>query len=293
MKFRFSIVEHLWIKNHLHIELRGGVGNQFFTYFAGLHYAIATNRKLVIHDFGVDHERSIASFNLPGFFVRQGFFSGVALNFLWKHYISARPNLVMDLSKDSMFSDIDLDTSHFLLIRGFFQNPDYFHHITSKYPSLSELPFKNSEWCDRIIERINRERFNLIHLRRGDYLNYRDSLGVLDLAYFKNILESLAEEIPTYIISDDVEFASFAASDLGGTLLEDFSGSTLDFEYLCFFRHATNILTSNSSFSLLGALYAQNSSTIYVPDPWFKGRTNNISKLPGNWVNSTAIWETN
>jgi hypothetical protein len=155
------------------------------------------------------------------------------------------------------------------------------------------LPFQGGEWYDEMSRQINGERFNLIHLRRGDYLNFRDSLGVLDMAYFKCILESLEEDLPTYIISDDTEFAELAATYLGGSLLEDISGSTMDFEYLCFFPHATNILTSNSSFSLLGALYAQNSSTIYIPDPWFKGKNNKFSNVPRNWFTSKAIWEAN
>lgn len=190
-----------------------------------------------------------------------------------------------------MFSDTSLDTSKFLLIKGFFQNPDYFYSVSSIHPSISIFPFQGSNWCERVSKQIKKERFNLIHLRRGDYLNFRDSLGVLDVTYFKNILDSLDEKLPTYIISDDAEYAALAANDLGAILLEDFSGSTEDFEYLCFFPFATNILTSNSSFSLLGALYAQDSSTVYVPDPWFKKNTNKISNLPRNWVISKAIWE--
>lgn len=80
---------------------------------------------------------------------------------------------------------------------------------------------KPSDWYFRMCEEAKNKSPISIHLRRGDYADYSDVLGLLSEKYFKNVISCYVQmhernERPIWIFSDSTD----AAHDLRTTLSE-------------------------------------------------------------------------
>lgn len=115
--------------------------------------------------------------------------------------------------------------------------------------------------------------YGVLHFRRGDFLNFRDSMGILTTEYFENALSvarrtAAMESFKTIVISDDKELALRSFSDISNSIYgpDDLS----EWESLALMAEAKFVITSNSTFSWWGGLLASRRGGIaIIPDPWF------------------------
>lgn len=139
-------------------------------------------------------------------------------------------------------------------------------------------------------ESICRKKFQLMHIRRGDYSLNPDSWGLLSLDYYK---QSVDKELTTVIVTDDIRIIDHL--QLNFPLATIFGPAELDqLQTLKLMSFSSKITVANSSFSWWGARFAHEYSGAesIFPDRWFK-KSDAPPNLIGDPVNSykKAIFE--
>jgi hypothetical protein len=139
-------------------------------------------------------------------------------------------------------------------------------------------------------ESICREKFQLMHIRRGDYSLNPDSWGLLSLEYYKQTIDN---ELRTIIVTDDLEVVNDLHQNFPSAKI--FSPAELDqLQTIKLMSLSTKITVANSSFSWWGARFAHEHSGAesIFPDRWFKNSDAppNLIGDPSNSYNK-AIFE--
>lgn len=115
------------------------------------------------------------------------------------------------------------------------------------------------------------EKFCLIHVRRGDFLKYGNSFGVLSQEFFINARSALdpAKELFLIVVTDDPDSAKSICAALGPNLV--LGPNELDeWQTIKLMSMASAIVTSNSTFSWWGSRVALDTGCkVAIPEPWF------------------------
>jgi len=256
-------------KHFFTVHLRGGIGNQLFQYSAGLHFAFTHGISVRFHDAGIDHGVSIQSLGLPGTYVNDGVFQKVGKtllqdsNFLFRRRLVEFNHIGFDQNLDKLLPSTK--------IQGYFQTSYYYRELSRKGITL-EINEKQLSHPVREFGKLMPQDSTLIHIRLGDYLKGRDTLGNLTQSYFKDAVMKFSNSEHNYILTDGdhQEISKFLAEwDLPFTIVPRFPNVS-NFEYLHLFGRATSIIGSNSSFSWWGGQFARDEASVYLPKPWFK-----------------------
>lgn len=167
-----------------------------------------------------------------------------------------------------LFEKIDSRCEYF---SGYFQNWQY---VKSQIDCISaELAAHLKTVRSKILLNLQGVEYGVLHFRRGDLLNYQDSMGILTTEYFENALRiagsiTASDSFKTIVISDDKEIAVRNFLDLGVPIYgpDDLS----EWESLALMADAKFVITSNSTFSWWGGLLASRRGGVaIIPDPWF------------------------
>jgi hypothetical protein len=180
-------------------------------------------------------------------------------------------------------------------VRGFFQDFTIAEQFLEKF---GRDPFaliqESRELQQRTLE-ISRSKSLAIHMRRGDYLNHKDSFGVLDDNYYLSALEKMFNSVKLekfYIFSDSpesvIDFQKKLKLESEIIAPSDLKPS----ETLVLMSRCDAIITSNSTFSFWAGILASHNNVIY-PDPWFKSSDQWLSSANlqnPNWTLSKSEW---
>jgi hypothetical protein len=181
-------------------------------------------------------------------------------------------------------------------VRGFFQTFDIAERLILEIGRGPLALIQESHELQRRTLEVKKHKSIAIHMRRGDYLNYKDSFGVLEDNYYLSALEIMLAKSnfeKVYIFSDSPEsvlgFKKQIKLDSEIVLPSELSTS----ETLVLISRCDAILTSNSTFSFWAAILADHNQVIY-PAPWFRSadewlRSSNFS-LP-KWMPVNSIWK--
>ena len=140
----------------------------------------------------------------------------------------------------------------------------------------------------------------MIHVRRGDFLQNKETYGVLSERYYQAALKKALQFVKKksiWVFSDDIEYVSkwkmFNNHDVlfvGNTDLQDSKDDPA--EHLKLLTFASINIVSNSSFSLFGALFNPNSETTICPSSSTKTNDLNLNNFyPSSWLRVPAEWE--
>lgn len=167
------------------------------------------------------------------------------------------------------FSDLN-DSNHtrfnaYILFASYFQNTAHFP-IHANF--LSELIHAINDFVpnNSLGVKISKQ-FQCLHLRRGDYLEHKNTFGVLDKSYFMSQIKS---NLPCVIASeeDPAFFADLLSSKTKITVLPKQIGP---WELLYVFSKAECFFGSNSSLSFWAAkIVSLNNGFATLPREWFK-----------------------
>ena len=128
----------------------------------------------------------------------------------------------------------------------------------------------------------------LIHIRKGDYVNWEESLP--DKFYLESLL-LLKEKVGNFeydIFTDEIQI------DIEEKIYREakniYTGENEEvFEVFSNMMHYENYIISNSSFSFFAAFLSSNENTCVIyPDPWFKSLNVEIAKKQG-WFPLSSI----
>jgi len=180
-------------------------------------------------------------------------------------------------------------------VRGFFQTfriAERFLNEIGREPLT--LIHESKELQKRTVD-VNRVKSIAIHMRRGDYLDYKDSFGVLDDSYFLSALEMLRQPRgfeKVFIFSDSpdsaIRFQQKLKLDSEIISPSDLKTS----ETLVLMSRCSSILTSNSTFSFWAAMLARHNDVIY-PEPWFRSSDEWLQSSSfnnPNWISIKPLW---
>jgi len=296
-------------KKTLTIKVAGGLGNQLFMFYGGLHIARALGKEPV---FDITALKSIRSLH-PGLNVFDlgllehfQLIEAAGKNSLTKSLRTLAERIFRKLnirclsgktsnqflSKEIGYIDprsIGIKTE---LVEAYFQSWRYFSSTGARVELLAALKGKSSPWFEETWKDLQNERPLVIHIRRGDFLRAENrSLGVLSKEYFTKIAE-LNPHRPIWIFSDSspdslVEFKKMER--VTRIVLPPDDSDPID--SLLLMSKAEVLGISNSTFSLWAGILSSPNSQIYAPEKWFERRSDPIDLIPLNWHRIPSEWE--
>jgi hypothetical protein len=294
------------MENSVRVKLAGGMGNQFFQYFAGLYLAQKNQCELSLMEFRNSkafklHGSTIREFDLACGVEIQEFNRGSSMREVFEHRIQKLEFLKARFPvKNYRFykgSGTGFDSGLEKLqppvtLSGYFQSYIYFKKVTSERPEAAFLNLRlRSREHDSILKIIKSNRVAAIHVRRGDYVRISKSVGILDFAYYANAVENICTSADKFLVfSDDTQAANQLLQKILGRnaiyIPERLSaGENLDLMSAC-----DIVVTANSTFSFWGALLGPKKSIVITPKKWFLGETDPIHLKPSEWLQLDSSW---
>lgn len=293
------------------VYLFGGLGNQLFQYFAGLATAEAMGAKLYLKPFGQtsavgrEGEVGIAAFTTEGITTSSRIPQRLQEKLL-RRFVTLISQFRLGgfsryygifLSDVSELPKMKLDCPRHIRLMGYFQ--DYrFLDFLERQKKMTSLSLANpSPWFVNLQEQARKSKPIIVHIRRGDYLNHAETIGVLDFAYFKNALDLIPrnETSEFWIFSDSVDvakdFALFAHLPALRTQIIHAPSDSPDAESMLLMTLGCALVISNSTFSWWGAYLNKKAEFIIAPKKWFKNLNDPANLIPGNWIYCESIWQ--
>jgi hypothetical protein len=282
-------------------QLKGGLGNQLFIYYAAASYSIRHNIQPISFDIsGLNRAQTSRTFELHNFdlpipycIIDSDTFS-LGMSKLEKF---ANPMRLLNQKlgylnlKEIGFEEVILNKS-FRSISGYFQSWKYFELVKANFPSHFLRAEGLSDWAKTKIKEATSLNPIACHIRRGDYLDHSRDFGILNDDYFKKCVSkfrNLGALGPVWIFTDSPHLIS---SSLQKTLDADLvfdqnlNSSVDSFSVM---QNCSHHIISNSTYSWWAAYTSKNSCAI-VPEPWFRCMKNPIDLIPAHWIREKSEW---
>jgi hypothetical protein len=290
------------------IELMGGIGNQLFQYFAGLHFAQKLQIELELiepikslhkkqhklsnirdFDFAMDHKWGMDSFFIKHYSINRIFF--------WmsqKSSILARSISMFGYVTEGAITRCQLKrlNGNSIYLKGYFQTYKYFTEITQEAKKISIV--NPSPWFQLMLEDIRNHAYIALHVRRGDYQVVGNEMGALSVKYYEEALSKLDKVgHPILIFSDDVQAAKKMFVPILGArgLYVDPPSDASAAESLILMSLCKAIITANSTFSYWAALLSKSETPVVYPNPWFFGKQYSVPEIPDTWISANSNFE--
>jgi hypothetical protein len=115
------------------------------------------------------------------------------------------------------------------------------------------------------------QRYQVIHVRRGDFLELKDSYGILHPEYY---LANADKNLTTYVCTDDKDLAQDIQSRIN--IQKVFGPDDLTpIEAMKLMANATLLLMSNSTLSWWAGFYcSRKGGKVVIPKPFYKIEAN-------------------
>lgn len=294
------------------VFLRGGLGNQMFQYVAGLCLAKKNNAQLFLdttflNDRFPRKEFTYRTLDLDVFQIEPNFTalskisSAIPISGVWLGLdlvlMKTRNMLgiqhVVKENKEYQFDPSVLSAEGSVLLYGRWQNEQYFIDIADDVQKAFRFRQKLSGEAIILAEQINNSNSVSIHVRRGDYVNFKNMkkiVGDTDLPYYARAVSYIAERtlVPHFFIfSDDIAWCRENIKiPFPMTYCDEKTAGPKDafhLELMSFCKY--NIIT-NSTFSWWGAWLNRNPKKIVVaPTKWYSGNNFEVNDIiPQTWV---------
>jgi hypothetical protein len=261
---------------------QGGLGNQLFIWNAAHHFTQLYNKKVVIcfvQDSKTAINRPVGILELQehcehGITVKNG--SGFNILFKIVDKLRTMSHRCMTLflfifrvqdiiNPESMGTKKRLSP---LFIRGFFQDG---MNVWNRWNTLSnELsPIIEKSWIDCTAKGFSliENNYQAIHIRRGDYRNSMEKLGLLSLEYYERnklpvgdcLISSDSDDMSDSFKSEDENYVFAAPSKFS------------EWESFAMLSKSNHFMLANSTFSWWAGLFVLSRGGVVVaPYPWFQ-----------------------
>ena len=247
------------------VRLQGGLGNQMFQIAATVSLALSND--------------DTYSFNFHQCYTpNQGNQSIKYIDNIFKNIPSHNNYEFKKIYNEPKFSFSEIPYEKNLLLNGYFQSEKYFKKNSDDIKKLFTL---NNDDIKHISIKYDVKNLTCVHIRRGDYLKYKDFHFTCDIDYYQKAIE-LINDTKFIFVSDDMDWVkSNFKSD--GFLYSEFNDEILDFTLITMCK---NVIMSNSSFSWWGSYLNNNNGKIIAPKRWFgpTGHKDTQDIIPNNWI---------
>lgn len=282
-------------KHQIKVQVAGGLGNQLFGLAAGLYVStksgIPVSLDLSQIDKGVTaHGVSLTELSMP---------SGVNtyIETLTRNLMVATlDNLTRHLGSLGKSSSIAFGsyTSHTagydpvlnqinkpISLRGYFQTYKFAEFVESEFPGIWNdviQPNHPSNWYLAMKKQVEAESSVAVHVRRGDYRRFAQSLGLLSSEYYASAIDqalNVSGGRRIWVFSDEINLAKAVVP----------SDKRAEFHYveppsnespvstLALMSLASGHVISNSTFAWWAAYASRTSRIVVAPEKWFKSST--------------------
>ena len=284
-------------KNNIVVEIKGGFGNQIFQFiFANYLKEKGFRVKVNTRFYNQFEKKNTKIDTFRQLILGEEFFDFKNISYFYfkflrlnkkinesrkiKKILKEVKNPIYIKLKDSNFS-AKLLNKKFIHLDGYWQNIDYL--ISEKeflYKSLSKNKIlENSFQNPRI------ENSTMLIVRRGDYVDIDEDLG---LDFYKNSIDYLKSNIGEFhleIFTDDVKWVK--SKNIFSDAKNIYGPEEMPLKVIDLFGRMINnqhFIIGNSTFSLMAAFLGEKEdSIVLVADPWFRKRDyGNLTK--DNWV---------
>jgi hypothetical protein len=283
------------------VKLVGGLGNQLFGYFAGNYLAkklgtIAT-LDLSQQKYNYHNRSSILDLNLT----REGD------KLIWSPHREATRK-ILELFPPYIFNSghsLQMHLKYFRAeglgwdprldmvkpgstITGYFQTYKYYQSYIGDSPKNELKPRNPSRWYLEMAKIAEETSPITVHMRRGDYNDHRNSIGVYSPRYFLDGIDYVIEssrnqDSEVWVFSDSIKDVSLELkfSRRKIRLITPPKESSAA-ESMTLFGMGCSHVISNSTFSFWGALTGRG-STVVAPQKWFRGWDDPVDLIPPSW----------
>lgn len=176
----------------------------------------------------------------------------------------------MLLEPDTYYHEFNLDASLTYDMRGYFQSWKYFSHCEDKirYYLEMELPERNDKCA--------------LHVRRGDYLNFKGMFPILsETDYYLKAIKEYGSGQQFLIFSDDIEWC---INHFKGPRFE-FSIGRNELNDFALMQSCEHVIIANSSFSWWAAWLNKNPyKKIVAPEIYVLNETRTDDRIPPEWI---------
>jgi hypothetical protein len=306
------------MRKKIRVHLKGGLGNQLFQYYAGLHLSTLKNLPLELEMSALEHGRNphdsrIDSLNVSCELLYTKRRHSLSL-FGWtiRNWLQElNSNLVFAILKPidkligvyvSSDTGFDLKLSRLRsewLVDGYFQTWRYFQEVKEKNPELvlDLEPKDTSAYLMTMMEKVENKKILAIHVRRGDYSSAKGTFGLLAAAYYEQGIRQLRLSGITWdqawVFTDDIRSTRQELRDLidkeGLSLIETPRNSP-SVESLFLMSQASSMIVANSTFSWWAATLGREKDGVVCPAKWFRNLSDPEDLYPLNWIRVKSSW---
>jgi hypothetical protein len=259
----------------LKIQSTGGFGNQLFQWSYAHHLKLQeADRKVVVFRDAIhtadreSHLGLIANKCFHGIQFGSSDFTGRVLQALDKsatispHFyrtISTIFGIVTEIKPKQLE---DFGGAKSKIVRGFFQYPQQMPQAVMLV--LNEL---ESTISSQVKLQKKSYPYQLAHIRRRDFVDNKDTYGVLSIEYYRR---ALSEDLPMIIIGDEEE-PPIELLGLDKTFEYINPKECNEYEAMFLALNCERFIMANSTFSWwCGLLAANNENQVLIPTPWTK-----------------------
>ncbi len=285
------------------VRLHGGLGNQLFQYFFGVEVAKTLKKDF---QFKID-ERNFGQNSVSSLFMNNKFVSEpIVPNSYWELYrrINKFTKIkILPLLRYSNYYSSDVvgyDPKVYLphgntFYSGYFQTYKYVENA-QQITAVSQLnSYIGSPEYQKVRNVIEKEKPIIVHIRRGDYRRYSNSIGLLSGDYYSKAIKLAMELVgdrKIYCMSDEDEFSIKLLENLGFSNVSAIRLSAdLDaHETMLLGTTASVNVISNSTFAWWSGYLNQKSIKI-APTKWFKSIKDPEDLIPKHWYRIESSWD--
>lgn len=285
------------------VQLAGGLGNQLFQFTAGIARSLHNRTQISFDISRIDHGVTMRGERISDT-VKIISNEQIHFNFveskLPRLYDVAthRFNVVKQIdgllrpSFNSSVTGFDegIYTQHKVaVIRGYFQSWRYLDYLKSQNVTLELEGNETQNRIARHSKDFDFENDIAIHVRRGDYSRFKDSIGILSSSYYLDAIKEFGPNRRVIVFSDDIEInREFPTSADFSFTPELTLGKAMDSLFLMLkFR---NLVMSNSTFSWWAASLGRSDKKIITPNKWFRGLEDPLDLVMPTWGSIKSDW---
>lgn len=231
--------------NNCYINVCGGLGNVLFQVATAYAYSKKYNKNLIINpkNWNACQGNHVLTYRDNIF---KNFQYGIPTN-----------NINFLSEKEFNYSELDFIEGD-VCLNGYFQSEKYFKEVSEDFIKLLEIPKIDKN----LLYHSGENKSVGIHIRRGDYLQYKDVHYVCTTEYFNYFFDKFKDyNINVFTDSPDTILKEFPDKDY------KIIKSSSDLKEFALLSQCDILVGSNSTFSWWASMIGK--MECYFPDKWF------------------------
>lgn len=235
-------------------RLQGGLGNYLFQIACGYALSLRDNKNFVCF---LDLVHQIHS-NTDLYF-----------NNIFRNIKFSEKEITFPLYSEPHFHYKEIPyTKESIKIDGYFQSQKYFLNYIEEIKNLFSIDKDTEMYLEEKYKQVlDDPKTCSVHVRRGDYLNFKNHLPTQTEEYYRKAISNFDEDTNFIIFSDDIDWCKQKFKFLTNKI---FVEGNKDYQDLYLMSKCKDNIIANSSFSWWGAWLNKNQNKkVIAPTNWF------------------------